>query len=57
VPTLPPTNVGLIGALHEEMRKVVGSPSARGRASIESNPATGFSTAVKESATAGKTLR
>jgi hypothetical protein len=57
VATLPPTNVGLIGALHEEMSEVVGSPSARGRASIESDPATGFSTAVKECATARKTLR
>jgi hypothetical protein len=48
VPALPPTNVGLIGALHEEIREVIGSPSARGRASIESDPATGFSTAVKD---------
>jgi hypothetical protein len=54
VPALPPTNVGLIGALHEEMREVV---SARGRASIESDPTTGFSTAVKESASMRKALR
>jgi hypothetical protein len=35
MPALPPSNVGLIGALHEETREVVGSPRCEGRASIE----------------------
>jgi hypothetical protein len=48
VPALAPTNVGLIGALHEGGEKKIDGPSMRGGASIESDPATSFSTTVEE---------
>jgi hypothetical protein len=57
MPALPPSNVGLIGALHEEVREVVEAPRARGRASIESVSITGFSTAVDKAARTRKPLR
>src|ERR671923_49553 len=57
VPAFPPTNVGLIGALHEEKREGRTSLDEGRRASIESHPVTGFSTVVARRAVVENTLR
>jgi hypothetical protein len=38
MPTLPPTNVGLIGALHEEVREKDQGPSSRGGRQYRERP-------------------